>query len=496
MSKSPKKKSSNAKNKNTNEISDNQNIEISTQKKQNVQSENSKKIEIEIQKQNNINKQIEEIKDQIKFEKEQHEKLMTAKKNELQKKENAIIEIKNTNKQLENEILKIENDFEEKLNLENTENLEKIKENEPLKIELKEKDEEVNNSWKIIDQYKKEISNLRKNIKSQIDFNQISLLKEQINDIKIRINGLETEKSSLMKIKNDHIKCIEKHNNLKKNLEEITDELNNLRNENKKQGKINSKNKNAFLRNNRYCYKGLTEKQIKLKKERHIQNSLDEFWNLNKSKLIKYGQTDRNDSITINQSESKKTNFEKKLNFAENLKNTNLDISSGLPIIAPLFSTKEKNILSSVLPENEINILEKRYKSIDTEKKNMQRQYNFQVKQLIKENKNIIKKYEYNNNRIKENENKNNLLMSQIDSEINEHKNLRSKLINIEKEIDNKKKLIDELNEENKIMAEKLQQIKMKYMDDEDYEEQNKNVEDEEENNEDDSYEEENENED
>ena len=206
MSKSPKKKSSNAKNKNTNEISDNQNIEISTQKKQNVQSENSKKIEIEIQKQNNINKQIEEIKDQIKFEKEQHEKLMTAKKNELQKKENAIIEIKNTNKQLENEILKIENDFEEKLNLENTENLEKIKENEPLKIELKEKDEEVNNSWKIIDQYKKEISNLRKNIKSQIDFNQISLLKEQINDIKIRINGLETEKSSLMKIKNDHIK--------------------------------------------------------------------------------------------------------------------------------------------------------------------------------------------------------------------------------------------------------------------------------------------------
>ena len=81
----------------------------------------------------------------------------------------------------------------------------------------------------------------------------------------------------------------------------------NLRNENKKQGKINSKNKNAFLRNNRYCYKGLTEKQIKLKKERHIQNSLDEFWNLNKSKLIKYGQTDRNDSITINQSESKKT---------------------------------------------------------------------------------------------------------------------------------------------------------------------------------------------
>ena len=136
---------------------------------------------------------------------------------------------------------------------------------------------------------------------------------------------------------------------------------------------------------------------------------------------------------------------------------------------------------------------------MDQEKNNLQRLYNHQVKQLIRENKDVISKYEYNNSRLKESENKNNLLMSQIETKINEHKKLRNKLIDMEKEIDNKNKLINELNEENKIMAEKLQEIKMKYRDDEDNEEQNENRDDEEEeekNDEDDSYEEENENED
>ena len=60
----------------------------------------------------------------------------------------------------------------------------------------------------------------------------------------------------------------------------------------------------------------------------------------------------------------------------------------------------------------------------------MKRQYNYEVKQLIKVNKNIINKYENNNNRIKENEDKNNLLKYQIQNQINEHKNLKNKLLN------------------------------------------------------------------
>ena len=63
-----------------------------------IETENTKKEREEIQKQNEIKLQIKEIEDKIAFQKEQHNIVMSIKKEELSRKEKSIETIENANK--------------------------------------------------------------------------------------------------------------------------------------------------------------------------------------------------------------------------------------------------------------------------------------------------------------------------------------------------------------------------------------------------------------
>ena len=129
----------------------------------------------------------------------------------------------------------------------------------------------------------------------------------------------------------------------------------------------------------------------------------------------------------------------------------------------PLFNNNEKKILLNVLPEEEIIKYEKRYECADIERKNLQRKYAFENKQLLKEKKDIKIKFEINSNQLKENEEKNNYLTIMIEEQEKEYKNLINKMNNMIKEIEMKKGKLKEWEVENQVMTKKLQEIKAKY---------------------------------
>jgi exonuclease SbcC len=305
---------------------------------------------------------------------------------------------------------------------------------------------------------------------------QLNSIKAEIKNTQERINLMEKEKKYLLVISQEHNKCIDYKNKLQEDINYFQTELKLLKIENKEKVKIKIEKYKNDTKSNNNIYKGLSPEEIRQKKEQHIKNSLDEFWAVNKEKLLKCSLSDNNLSNFTNDespndiskihknSQSSKLLFKKKKRYGEGIKNYNLDINTNndLPVL-PLFNNNEKKILLNVLPEEEIKKYEKRYECADAEKKNLQRLFAFETRQLIKENKDIKYKYELNNFQLKENEHKNNVLMAQIEGQTKEYEKLKNKMNNMMKEIEEKTKKLKQWEEENHTMALKLQEIKEKY---------------------------------
>ena len=459
-----------------------------------IETENTKKEKEEIQKQNLLKIQIKEIEDKINFEQNQHNILMSMKKEELFRKEKNIEQIEESNKNLQIEIDRLQKEIDTKLQKIEEKDKDKKEENnneekndmnnnksddeniDPIEKELKENEKEIENSKQIIDKYQKEVNNLQKTVNKKIDMTQLNSIKAEIKNTQERINLMEKEKKYLLVISQEHNKCIDYQNKLQEDINYFQTELNLLKIENKEKVKIRIEKYKNDTKSNNNIYKGLSPEEIRQKKEQHIKNSLDEFWAVNKEKLLKCSLSDNNLSNFTNDespndiskihknSQSSKLLFKKKKRYGEGIKNYNLDINTNndLPVL-PLFNNNEKKILLNVLPEEEIKKYEKRYECADAEKKNLQRLFAFETRQLIKENKDIKYKYELNNFQLKENEHKNNVLMAQIEGQTKEYEKLKNKMNNMMKEIEEKTKKLKQWEEENHTMALKLQEIKEKY---------------------------------
>ena len=464
-----------------------------------IETENTKKEKEEILKQNELKIQIKEIEEKINFEQNQHNILMSIKKEELFRKEKNIEQIEESNKNLQLEIDRLQNEIDTKLQKKEVKEKDKEKDKDkkeesnnddkndmnnnkseeninPIVKELKENEKEIENSRQIIDKYQKEVNNLQKTVNKKIDMTQLNSIKEEIKSTKERINLMEKEKKYLLVISQEHNKCIEYQNKLQDDINHFQNELNLLKIENKEKVKIRIEKYKNDTKSNNNIYKGLSPEQIRQKKEQHIKNTLDEFWAANKEKLLKCSLSDNNlsnfnndespnDISKINKNhQSSKLLFKKKKRYGEGIKNYNLDINinNELPVL-PLFNNNEKKILLNVLPEEEIKKYEKRYECADAEKKNLQRLFAFETRQLLKENKDIKNKYELNNIQLKENEHKNNLLTAQIEGQTKEYEKLKNKMNNMIKEIEEKTKKLKQWEEENHTMALKLKEIKEKY---------------------------------
>jgi hypothetical protein len=216
---------------------------------------------------------------------------------------------------------------------------------------------------------------------------------------------------------------------------------------------------------------------------------LEKFWKINKDKLLSLSNdriesnnlstnnnnlSSLNNNINININTDhviktkliKKTSnlFNKKKKFGEDLRNRNIDsnISNELPLI-PLFNSQEKKILLNILPEKELEKFEKRYEFVDKEKNNLQRKLDYEMKNLKKENKELEDKYEFSNNQVKENEEKNRVLALKIEEQNKEILSLQEKLDKINKKVEEKKNKVKERDEENKVLLKQIQELRYKY---------------------------------
>ena len=280
---------------------------------------------------------------------------------------------------------------------------------------------------------------------------------------------MQKEKKYLLNINEEHNKCLEYQSKLQEDINYYQNELNKLKIENKEKGKIKTEQHINDTKSNNNKYKGLSPEQIQQKKEKHIQNSLSEFWSQNKQKLLKSSLSDNKITNKEELNSKNKNNknyllYNKKKKYGEGIKDFNLDIynNNELPVL-PLFNSNEKKILLNVLPEEEIQKYEKRYECADIEKKNLRRKYAFETRQLLKENRDIKNQFELNTKQLKENEEKNSLLSLQIEEKEKEYEKLRNKMNNMIKEMEEKKKKIKEWEVENQVMAQRLQEIRAKY---------------------------------
>ena len=344
---------------------------------------------------------------------------------------------------------------------------------------LKVKEKELANSNLVIEKYKKEKNELRKKLDDNININEINYLNDQIKIAQEKVDELEDEKKYLYKVKEEHSKCQEEQNKIIKEINNIKEELKKIKQENKNKSKTERVNLGIYFPNKN---RGLSEEQIQTKKEQKIKKSLDQFWKINQEKLLSLSSNNNNNDMNNNNNNEIKNDnnvntntntlsnvsknitslFKKKKKFGEELRNRNLDISNSneLPII-PLFNNSEKKILLNILPEKEIEKFEKRYECIDKEKNNLQRKLAFETKNLNKENKELENQYEYSNNQLKENEEKNKLLVLRIDDQQKELNKLQEKLDKIIKNVEDKKKKIKEKDEENKTLVKQLQELKI-----------------------------------
>ena len=458
-------------------------------------------------KQTELLSQIKSLEEKLQFEKEQHKYLIESKQDEIEYKTKTINQMKSVNEKLESEFQILQAKAQE--NMDKIENKEKNDKNEQdkqtkqnsLEQMLKVKEKELSNSNFQVEKFTKEKEKLRKKLDETININEINYLKDQIKVAQEKVDELKKEKNYLSEVKEEHCKCQEKFQNLNQEINKLKEELYAIKKQQRKEVKFDKPNM-GIITNSKSVKKinsgkgdwgldnNITNGNKILKQnqkdEEKIKKSLEKFWKVNKEKLLSLSNekielnnlssnnnlTSLNNIMTTNGSHEiktkliKKTNilFNKKKKFGEDLRNKNLDsnMSNELPII-PLFNSQEKKILLNILPEKEIEKFEKRYEFVDKEKNNLQRKLDFEMKNLKKENKELEDKYEFSNNQVKENEEKNRVLALKIEEQNKEILSLQEKLDKINKKVEEKKNKVKERDEENKVLLKQIQELRYKY---------------------------------
>ncbi len=148
--------------------------------------------------------------------------------------------------------------------------------------------------------------------------------------------------------------------------------------------------------------------------------------------------------------------------LVERIRSNKIKSKIELPKIT-LFNSQEKKILLNVLPEKEIEKYEKRFECLDTAKNNLERRYNLETKELEKQNNDLIKRFEYSKLHVKQSEQNNKLLLSQLNEQRKEVIDLNYKIDNCLKNLERQKNNIKDKDDENKAITKRLQEIQMKY---------------------------------
>ena len=457
----------------------------------------------EIEKQTRLLKQIQENDELLKFTLDERKKLLSQKNKEIEKKEKLIQQMEETNQNLQSELEILQVQIQGKLNKE-----EINKKNEQLQKEKKTRldplmsllESEKNNLKEIlteINNYKIQIKKLRDKIDERVDLEELNSLTDEIKISSMKNEHLIEEIEYLEKVQNEHIKCGIIQNKLEKEIKDLENLISNQKKNNRKNAMMISKEGSNIIQ---MKIEGKSKEQV----DEEIQKSLNEFWDDNKEKLVECQDLNddtiekfnnnkinnnkkkniSNEEINkINKEIQRNKNLKAQRNLVERIRNDKIKSKDELPKIC-LFNSQEKKILLNVLPEKEIEKYEKRFECIDNAKNNLQRKFNLETKELEKQTVDLRKRFEYSKLQIKQNEQTNKLLLSENNVQKREIIELKNKVLNCIKKLEEQKKNLQDKEDENKAISKRLQEIQMKYEkappqqnNDEEEEEENENEE-------------------
>ena len=365
-----------------------------------------KKIEKEqVEKQKNLTQRIKEAEEQIKIEKKIGQNITQQKELELNIKKIELHKMIENNKRLKVNLHKLQVETNKKLDKiemkEKNEVYEKEKEKRQssLDILLKVKEKELINSLQIIEKKKKKKSNLEKILEKNVDMTQINNLYDKIRNAQNELDKLEKEKEDLEKIKEEHINC-------QKNQQKIIKEIETLKKDLKY---IQMENRNKMNDERKYIYNA-----IRTEEHRPI--------------------------------------LRKKMNI-----NINISKSNELPLINNIIEEKKDKVLSNY----EINEYFKKFKDIEKQIKIVDQKYNSKIKEIYKEKEDLEQKYNNDIIQIQEEEDKNKNLYAEVEYQKVEINTLQEKLNFLNKNVENKKKLFEEIDARNKNYIQKIKEQKL-----------------------------------
>ena len=236
------------------------------------------------------------------------------------------------------------------------------------------------------------MKSLEKVLEKNVDMSRINDLYNKIQIAKNELSNLNTEKEALEKIKEEHFVCQQNIQNLYSEIEKFKLEL--------RSNQLGNRNKEDENRKNSPPYVKSVQKNI---------NPL-------KMRLAK---------------------------------------KSNLPLLNTSKDNRKENIIK-IIDMDEVNDYIKKIDDIEKEKNIVNKRLN-NTKTLLKEEKeNIEQKCITCDELIKEEENKNKLLMIQIEEQKNEIKENFEKLNSLKKKVENKKKILEEKEEENRKYIEQV----------------------------------------
>ena len=356
---------------------------------------NIEKTQLELQKR--LEEQIKATEEKIKIEKTNAEKLFSLKEQEINMKNQELQKIKNNNRRLKNNL--------QKLQVETNKRLDKIEMKEKNELFEKEKEIRQNSLEQLLQVKEREIVNSiqivekkKKKMKNLENILEKNVDMARINDLYNKIKSSQTELQNLNTEKETLEKIKEEHFTCQQNMQNLYNEIE----------KIKIELRSAQL-----------EKRNREKEDR--KNAM----------YVKSVQ---------------KNNYPKKIRITK---------SSELPL---LNTSKEyrKEKMVKMMDLDEVNEFKKKIEDIEKEKLIMDKKLNNTKSQVMEEKENLIQKEILCDELIKEEENKNKLLMVQVEEQKIEIKEICEKLNNKKKSVENKKKILEEKDEENRKYIEQV----------------------------------------
>ena len=351
----------------------------------------------QIELQNKLIEQIKSTEAKLNLEKNNSQKMFQMKEEEIKKKSQELQKLKNNNERLKENL--------QRLQVETNKRLDKIEMKEKNELYEKEKEKRQSSLEQLLHVKEKEIVNSiqiiekkKKKMKSLETILEKNVDMSQINNLYYRINMAKTELANLNTEKESLEKIKEEHFICQQKIENLLSEIEKLKGE-------------------------LRTAQLE---------------NRNRE------QEERKYVLYSNNNSSETNNIQRKIRVTK---------SSELPFINPNKDIKKKKEIE----KDGIDEYIKKIENVEKEQNIINKRMNLKKTKMNEEKQNLKQKNANCEEQIKEEENKNKLLMIQIEEQKIELKDLYEKVANYTKRVENKKKILNEKDEENKKF---IQQVK------------------------------------